>query len=375
MNIPSLFQRGLPERAGSGPGSTRWLNRLSTFEKVIIANSVIIVLDTVAGWWITQRNPETYHYIIDTSFIALAVVLGLFVNFLLLRAAFAPLHSLLVTIRAVEGGDLEARVSLSETDADVRVLARAFNSMLDQLAHSRNEVAARVLRAEEDERRRLALELHDQTGQSLTALLLHIEAIGQRLAGETSEPAIQAREQAERLSVLAQQTLTEVQSLSRQLRPPILDDLGLGAALRWLAEDARARLGISVRVVIDSTDRLPSDIETALFRIAQESLTNAVRHGHATYAACLLRQTTQRVTLLVADDGKGFDGVELSSRKPGHYKTGRLGLAGMQARIRPLGGTLAVRSHPGHGCWIRASAPLLRLSSDETDRQRQREEG
>src|SRR5690348_9661206 len=83
-----------------------WLRRFTTFEKVILANSVIIVLVTLAGWWITQHNPETYHYIIDTIFIALAAILGPTVNFLLLRAAFAPLHSVLKTIRAVESGDL-----------------------------------------------------------------------------------------------------------------------------------------------------------------------------------------------------------------------------------------------------------------------------
>ena len=358
MNLSSFRKRARPRQAGYCLRVAQWLNQLSTFEKVIIANSVIIVLDTLAGWWITEHNPMTYHYIIDTSFIVLAVLLGLFVNFLFLRAAFAPLHNLLVTIRAVEYGDLDARVALDHTDADVGVLARAFNAMLDQLARSRNEVASRVLRAQEEERRRLALELHDQTGQSLTALLLHAEAIGQRLAGERGESAQKARQQAEHLSLLAQQTLAEVQALSRQLRPAVLDDLGLPAALRWLAEDARARLGVELRVVTIGAERLPSDVETALFRIAQEGLTNAVRHGHATYAGCLLRQSAEHVTLVFADNGQGFDPTESSLRSPQQEGSGGLGLEGMRARIRPLGGSLMVRSRPGHGCWIRATVPL-----------------
>ncbi|MGO8950186.1 MAG: ATP-binding protein [Ktedonobacterales bacterium] len=371
MSISARLRRQAARRAMAAPSLpmslARWLHRLSTFEKVIIANSVIIILDALAGWWITQHNPEAYHYLIDTLFIVLAVFLGLLVNFLLLRAAFAPLHALLTTIRAVEQGDLDARVSEHESDADVLVLARAFNSMLDQLMRTRNESAARVLRAQEEERRRLALELHDQTGQSLTALALHAEAIAHRLDGETSERATMARQQAERLSTLAQQTLSEVQALSRQLRPALLDDLGLAAALRWLAVDAQQRLGITLRLAVREPERLPSDIETALFRLVQECLTNAVRHGYASHAACLLRRDGDRVTLTIADNGQGFDMrvqraqwmTYCQESASGTSKvSGGSGLEGMQARIRPLGGTLAIRTRPGHGCAVRAVIPL-----------------
>jgi two-component system sensor histidine kinase UhpB len=356
MNVPAPLRRSLALR--SHVPAARWFRQLSTFEKVIIANSAIIILDTLAGWWITQHNPEVYHYLIDTAFIGLAVFLGLSVNFLLLRAAFAPLHGLLATIRAVEQGNLEARVSEHENDADVLTLARAFNGMLDQLARARNESAARVLRAQEDERRRLALELHDQTGQSLTALALHAEAIAHRLTGETSASAEQARHQAERLSALAQQTLTEVQALSRRLRPALLDDLGLAAALRWLAEDAAQRLGITMRVIVRTDERLPGDYETALFRIVQECLTNAVRHGNATEAACLLRRSGDSVALTVADNGAGFDQAAQRSRRLDHSFAGGSGLEGMQTRVRPLGGSLAIRTLPGHGCCVRVVLPL-----------------
>jgi two-component system sensor histidine kinase UhpB len=361
MHLPAFLQRSTGKPALHSTAIVHWTSHLSTFEKVIIANSAIIVLDSLAGWWITQENPETYHYIIDTSFIALAVVLGLLVNFLLLRAAFAPLRTLLFTIRAVEKGDVAARVPLDKHEDDIGALARAFNAMLDQLARSRTEVAERVLRAQEDERRRLALELHDQTGQSLTALVLHAEAIGQRLAGDTTADAAQARQQAEHLSALAQQTLAEVQALSRQLRPAMLDDLGLPAALRWLAEDARVRLGIEVRVVTNGIERLPSDIETALFRIAQESLTNAARHGHATSSGCRVHQSNESVTMVIADNGDGFEGRADSARAGSsswRRRQGGLGIEGMQARLRPLGGTLTIRSRPGRGCWVRAQVPL-----------------
>jgi two-component system sensor histidine kinase UhpB len=353
--------------------------QFSTFEKVIVANSVIIILDTAAGWWITQHNPETYHYLIDTSFIALAALLGIVVNFALLRAAFAPLRNVLATLRAIERGDLDARVDTQASDADALALARAFNDVLDRLALARDDAAARVLRAQEEERRRVALELHDQTGQSLTALALHAEVIAQRLADDTSDAATQARAQATRLAGLVQQTLVEVQTLSRQLRPSVLDDLGLAVALRWLAEDARERLKVDVQVEVRGDEeggisdgvsaRLSEEVETALYRIAQESLTNAVRHGEARQVRVVLRQTATHVTLTLADNGHGFTPSTDDLSRPGGaaWARGRgLGLEGMRERARLLGGALTIRSRPGHGCLVRARVPLhaVGISSD-----------
>lgn len=346
------------------------LRQVSTFEKVIVANSVIILLTTVAGWWITQHGPEPYHYLIDTIFIALAALLGMGMNFLFLRAAFGPLNSLLVTIHAVKRGNLDARASARESDTDILALAGAFNAMLDRLEQARYDAAGRVLRAQEEERRRLALELHDQTGQSLTALALHAEAIVQRLKGETSPAALQARFQAERLTLLAQKTLEEVQALSRQLRPPMLDDLGLAAALRWLAEDAGERLNVQTQVHFenspalpqaltpDEPERLPGEIETALFRIAQEGLTNAVRHGQAKRVQIRMCRQETAISLYVEDDGTGFE--PLGSEQPAMNGAGRqgVGLEGMRERAQLLGGALTIHSRPGHGCQVAVSIPL-----------------
>ena len=347
------------------------LRHVSTFEKVIVANSGVILLTTIAGWWITQHGPEPYHYLIDTMFIALAALLGMGMNFLFLRAAFGPLNSLLLTIHAVKHGNLDARAEARENDTDILALAGAFNEMLDRLEHARYDAAGRVLRAQEEERRRLALELHDQTGQSVTALALHAEAIVQRLKEETSPAALQARSQAERLRALAQTTLEEVQALSRQLRPPMLDDLGLAAALRWLAEDAGERLKVQVQIHFESSpvlpplvgtpdepERLPGEIETALFRIAQESLTNAVRHGRAKRVEIRVCRQEGASSLSVEDDGTGFD--PLRSEQSSNNGAGRqgVGLEGMRERAQLLGGALTIHSRPGHGCRVVVSIPL-----------------
>jgi two-component system sensor histidine kinase UhpB len=244
-------------------------------------------------------------------------------------------------------------VDVRAGDADTATLARAFNGMLDRLAEMRDEAAGLTLRAQEEERRRLALELHDETGQSLTALTLHAGAIGQTLAHEHSDAAMRARAQAERLNTLAQRTLVEVQAIARQLRPSLLDDLGVVAALSWLAEDAEERLGVSARVKIAGDElvsgaRVPAEIETALYRIAQESLTNAARHGKARRIVIALRSSAQALRLTIADDGAGFTpGVE----------SGGLGVRGMRERARLLGGTLRLRSAPGCGCIVRATIP------------------
>ncbi len=358
-----------------------WLRHISTFEKVIAANSCIILLDSAIGWWVTQHNPEPYHFLIDTAFIILASVFGLAVNFVLLRAAFAPLHTLLATIRVVARGDVNARVMAQESGADTADLADAFNIMLDRLEDMHREAAARVLRAQEEERRRLALELHDQTGQSLTALALHAAAIAQRLEHEHSDAAIQARQQAERLGLLAQRTLTEVQVLSRQLRPPLLDDVGLEAALRWLAEDASERLKtpVTVRIIpagapgnfdsdhaaeeevpLNGPVRWPEDIETALFRIAQESVTNAVRHGHAQHITIALSYTAPTLTLQVSDDGCGFDTTAISqaASSRSHGGVGGVGIEGMQERAQLIEAHFAIQSQRGRGCIVVVSVPL-----------------
>jgi two-component system, NarL family, sensor histidine kinase UhpB len=347
-----------------------WARSLSTFEKVVVANSAVIILDTLAGWWITQHDPETYHYLIDTSFIALAGVLGLIINFALLRAAFAPLQAMLVTIRAIAQGNVDARVVVPPNDADALALAHAFNAMLDQLTRMRDDAAAGVLRAQEEERRQVALELHDQTGQNLTALALHAQAIAQQLASIPDSAAERARTQVERLNILAQQTLLDVQILSRQLRPPLLDDRGLEAALRWLARDSGDRLGVQVLMRSRgfgpeqmADERLPGEMETALFRIAQECLTNAARHGRAQHVWIVLSKRARDVTLTVADDGSGFvstgAGQRLEVPHQGRQQRHGLGLEGMRERTRLLGGHLIVRSAPGTGCVVRAVVPLL----------------
>src|SRR5256885_12972637 len=266
----------------------RW--RLSLFEKVILANSIMLVGEALAGLWITSHALEAHHYLIDTSFIVLAILLGLLINVLLLRASFRPLFSLLSTIRAVSKGKTDERARISQSDAEISELAQAFNGMPDRLEATRREQGMLILQAQEEERRRLALELHDESSQNLTALLIHVEILNQSLQALPEEAITHsAREQLhgglQQLNHLTQETLDNIHILAQQLRPSVLDDLGLQAALRWLAEDSQQRLNLPVEVhqeCMEEAVRTPQHaalFETTLFRIAQESLTNAARHA------------------------------------------------------------------------------------------------
>lgn len=336
--------------------------RLSLFEKVILANVLMLLIETAAGLWVTSHNLETHHYLIDTAFIVLATLLSLCVSWLLLRASFRPLFGLLATVRAVSAGKTDARADISSSDEQVAELAHAMNTMLDRLESARREQALLILQAQEEERRRLALELHDEAGQNLTALLVHAEILKQRLQN-LSNISPEARQGLKNdlhtLTKLTQHTLDDVRVLSQQLRPRILDDLGLDAALRWLAEDARQRFHLDVDLIVDGAEQglpLPTMYETALFRVAQESLTNVARHAGATRATITLTYDQHTLCLSISDDGRGFDTNQPSKG---------LGLLGMRDRAALLGGTLVITSHHDQGTKVEVTLPMQSAEQEE----------
>src|SRR6185312_1894087 len=217
-----------------------------------------------------------------------------------------------------------------------------------------------ILQAQEEERRRLSLELHDESSQMLTALLIHTEILNQSLQALPSTTiAVDARDQLgnglNNLSRLTQDTLEKIRTLAQQLRPGVLDDLGLHAAFRWLAEDSRQRLQLPVELYLDNVEDILKECddsslyETTLFRIAQESLTNVARHAHAQHISLSLTHEQQHICLQISDDGGGYD--------PTHQHAG-LGIPGMLERAALLVGDITIRSSPGQGTTIEAILPL-----------------
>ncbi len=219
-------------------------------------------------------------------------------------------------------------------------------------------LAGELTRIQNEERRRIGRELHDSTGQTLAALELDLA----RLSEATKSLATKPRELLENAVRLARQCSTEIRTASYLLHPPLLDELGLASALRWLADGLRERSGIEVRLDLpESMPRLSNANELTLFRVAQEALTNAQRHSASPWVALRLEVLAHSVSLEVEDAGRGIARRDrLGPDAPGVPTLG-VGLAGMRERIRQVGGTFAVES-AGAGTRIRATVPLQTLS-------------
>jgi signal transduction histidine kinase len=206
--------------------------------------------------------------------------------------------------------------------------------------------------AQEEERKRIARELHDGIGQVFTALALGLSGVEETMP---RDPVL-ARAQVANLKELSMRTMTEMRQLVSDLRPAQLDDLGLVPALHWLANEVRDRLHIDVRVqVTGHRHRLAPEIETVLFRITQEALTNVAKHAHAQQAIIQLTFCNDQVELVVEDNGVGMKPEQVNLRQ---IRYQGWGLAGIQERAALVGGTFDIDSAPGHGTRLTVHIPL-----------------
>jgi len=265
-------------------------------------------------------------------------------------------------LETVEGwaGELEQRVhdrthELEVSRDHLRAVAEENASLYEELKQkeaARADLLGKVIGAQEDERRRIARELHDETSQALTVLVMGMETA---VSGPQQEHG-PLREKLAGLRDLAVHTLEGVHRLIYDLRPSVLDDLGLVPGLRWYGERRLEPCGIRLSLLVTGSERrLPAEIETALFRIAQEAISNVAQHSRATDAFVGVSFLDDRVVLEVEDDGQGFDVSPLNaatSRKRGW------GLLGMQERASLLGGTLEIDSAPANGTRLRVVIPL-----------------
>jgi two-component system sensor histidine kinase UhpB len=263
----------------------------------------------------------------------------LIANILLLRFSLRPLlrlTRLMQRIDLLRPGDRLGVAGPSE----LNVVLSTFNDMLDRLERERQLSSSRSLGREEDERRRLASELHDQVGQGLTALLLQLKAALVEAPRSVREDLLEAQ-------AIARANLDEVRRIARRLRPTVLDDLGLPYALLSLADATEEQTGVALeRRVETSVPRLSDGAELALYRIAQEALTNAVRHAEATRIELLLEAADSgRVALTIEDDGRGM--IYAPTVEGG-------GIRGMRERALAAGIAFSIRSRPGGGTIVSA---------------------
>jgi signal transduction histidine kinase len=284
------------------------------------------------------------------------IVVGFMAAFFLTWILTRPILSLVEATRAVTNGDLSRQVGRWAND-EIGDLAEAFNAMTRSLARAERERAERetlrenyirgVIAAQEEERKRIARELHDSTSQSLTSLLVGLRNLEEASDLQTVHTRI------EDIRKVVNNTLDEVHTLAWQLRPSVLDDLGLIAALQRYIEDYQRRYTIQVDFVTRNLDeRLPVALETSLYRMVQEALTNIARHAKAQNASVLLEQRAQGIRLIIEDNGVGFDPESKV------YSPKSLGLQGLRERTQLFNGKLTIESQPGQGTSLFIELPL-----------------
>jgi two-component system sensor histidine kinase UhpB len=270
------------------------------------------------------------------------VLVGL--NLVLLRRVLSPLFTLTAVMSSIDPDRPGRRLSgVNPRSSEGQALAAAFNAMLDRLESARQEAARTALAAQEAERLRVAQELHDGIGQTLTAVTLQAERAAD------GDPAM-AAQALRRVADTVRESLDELRRIARELRPEALDDLGLVNALIALCSRIGAQNGPRVRRELQGNlPALQPDIELVVYRIAQESLTNALRHSGARSATVSLKADEETVTLCVADDGKGM---------PARLPRGTAGIAGMRERALLVGGRLSIESRSEQGTEVRLTIPV-----------------
>lgn len=363
------------------------------FWRLMAANMIVVLGGAVVGTALTQQFVirGTFTPLTHALMVLAAIILSGALTAVILHLAFGPLRALRAAIEAsrANGGPAAPAPSTAAPldpygDPDIVAVAQAVRGLwerLDQhvrlleesnrrLEEQRGELgektaqlrrlATLVLAAQEEERRRIARELHDDTMQSMAAMIMGIERGRQALAPESPDLA-GAHQTLLRLEGLAVRSLDELRHLALDLRPSVLDDHGLPAALRWLAQMQKERFGLRSRLELhgdfggedDPAGRLPPPVETALFRIAQEALTNVARHAQAGQASVRLHRDAENVCAEIEDDGIGLP--EEPGSPPGH-----MGLFNMRERAALLGGTCTfARGASGRGTVVRVCLPLV----------------
>jgi two-component system sensor histidine kinase UhpB len=325
---------------------------VSLFWRVFALNAAVFIAATAILVFtpVTVSFPTT---VTEGLILSAGLSVMLVANALLLRWALGPLDRLRSLMERVDllrpGQRLPA-----PRGGEFAALVLAFNDMLDRLEAERRESAGRALQAQEAERRRIARDLHDEVGQSLTAVLLQLKRVLPHTAEEAHADVREAQD-------TVRACLDEVRRIVRQLRPGVLQDLGLVSALNALSTGFAERTGLHVERRFEADlPPLSGDAELAVYRIAQESLTNAARHARASRVEMALQRTDTGVLLRIADNGQGLDGTAPEGG----------GIRGMRERALHISGDLTIAPRPEGGTVVRFAVP-----ADARDQPPQQDEG
>lgn len=313
-------------------------SHLPLFWTICLINGVVLV---VAALVLLLSPARVSADAVTSEFLVVGagLVVMILTNALLIRWALAPLHRLIARLEDIE--HLEPTELPEEGSGPVLGIARSVNGLLGRLAEERRTGDARALAAQEAERHRIAQELHDEVGQSLTVVLLGLKQLESQ-APESLVPELAAVRESARAG------LDDVRRVARRLRPGVLEDLGLTSALAALATEFADRSSASVRrSFAPGLPALSPEAEVVVYRVAQEALTNAARHADARAVELSLQRLGSHVVLEVRDDGRGFTGLTEGS-----------GLMGMRERAALVQAELSVISQPRHGTTVRLTVPV-----------------
>jgi len=328
--------------------------RQSLLRKTLVANSAVVLLGAIAGTYLTRQLAGRHSSVLlALGFFTFGALITILVNYVGFWDHFRPLLELSRALEAIRIGQ-EARRAVEGVRASGLVdLLASTRALLDRVEDDSLQFTARLLGSIEAERQRIGRELHDNTSQILAAALLKIDLSERWLATDL----VAAREALGSARALASQAFDQLKAAVYDLRPAMLDDLGLAAALRWYAKARVEQPGLEVVMHLEEAARLPAPLETALYRVGQEALANVVEHAGAQRVELGLEVRSGYVALTVFDDGRGFDLAQARGRG--------LGLPSMRERVAQFGGRLNVVTEPGAGTRVYA---VVELAADQEGR-------
>lgn len=331
------------------------LAHISLFTRIAVGNALVIVAGAIGGTLLTRHFSEVLDGWLIGVFAAMGISLSLVLNFFILKAALQPLHDLRMFAQEISTGGKMNMDRLKNPDADTNSLASALRSLLNQLEERNQELHAlseRAIDAQEEERRSIARSLHDDTGQALTMLIISLDQLETHLPPQHLDLIKDIRASRQ----LAADALSELRRILFGLRPAILDDLGLVAAIRWYARSNLEAAGVLLEV--DAPESLPDlspQVTITLFRICQEAINNILRHAAAQKVHVRISLDSRSICLEVKDDGRGFD-LQAASDKA--LQNHHLGLLGLRERAELLGGEVFMDSSPGQGTCLEVCLPF-----------------
>lgn len=342
--------------------------RISIFDRVLIGNSIIIIFGAVAGTIFTREMTLLGNVRLILLFSFVGILITLLVNRIIIKTALYPLHKLGDALEQVKSGQINLPDSLKNyQDPDIRRLVIAIDSMLNRIANHTSQLRAlseRAINAQEEERVRIARSLHDDTAQSISMLIIHLERLGNLVpagAPDVTRYISDAQNVATKL-------LENLRKIIWDLRPSILDDLGLFSAIRWFARTNLEKGGVKVDFyTAGEVTRLPPHLETMLFRIAQEAISNILRHAYASNVSIHLWAADEQFWLEIKDDGRGFD-TEKTAGDAVDQK--QFGLLGIQERASLVHGGVKIDSSPESGTCLQVHIPIPFDGPNNSERKR-----